>query len=108
MRESTIEAYGKRRIKESGGWQQKFVSPGTAGVPDDIAMWPFGFVDFLEYKAPGEGPKKHQLRDHERRRELNQVVRVLDSKDAVDSYIAECLYRHDLAARSPYWKGARD
>ena len=34
MRESSIESYLVRKVKEHGGLCYKFVSPGNPGVPD--------------------------------------------------------------------------
>ena len=38
MRESSIESYLVRKVKEHGGLCYKFVSPGNPGVPDRIII----------------------------------------------------------------------
>ena len=40
MRESSIESYLVRKVKEHGGLCYKFVSPGNPGVPDRIIITP--------------------------------------------------------------------
>ena len=40
-------------IKSLGGKVYKWVSPGTSGVPDRIAILPGGKVIFIEVKRPG-------------------------------------------------------
>ena len=42
MRESTVEKYLCKRIKEKKGLAMKLVSPGLAGVPDRIVLLPGG------------------------------------------------------------------
>lgn len=54
MRESTIEAYLRDRVKELGGKAYKFVSPGNDGVPDRLVCLPGGRAVFVELKAPGK------------------------------------------------------
>lgn len=54
MRESYIEQTLRNGIKQQGGWCLKWVSPGTAGVPDRICILPGGIVAFVELKAPGK------------------------------------------------------
>jgi len=63
-------------------------------VPDRIVIWP-GFTpqlpaifDLVECKAPGEKARPGQAREHVRLMKLGCVVRIIDSKIAVDSYIA--------------------
>lgn len=53
MRESKIEAYLKQQVEAAGGMCLKFVSPGTAGVPDRLVLMPGGKMGFVELKRPG-------------------------------------------------------
>lgn len=46
-------------------------------------------IDFVELKAPGQKPDPHQEREHARLRALGCNVFVLDSIEAVDTYIKE-------------------
>lgn len=86
MRESKVEKLLREGVEAAGGMCEKFVSPGKRGVPDRIVTWP-GEVHFVELKKPGESPEEYQLRDHDRRRSMRQMVFVLDSHEAVTWYI---------------------
>lgn len=100
MLERAVESYLKRRVKECGGDCEKHVSPGRNGVPDDIVSWPFGYKDWVECKRPKRHTlRKHQERDHMRRREMGHQVWLIICKDDVESYIVCCLARHARAVR---------
>ena len=86
MREREIEQYFIRRVREAGGLQRKFVSPGHKGVPDRIAVIS-GVVHFVELKAPGELLRADQVREHKKLRDAGCNVWVVDSKDAVEYFI---------------------
>lgn len=87
VRERDIEQYFIRRVREAGGLQRKFVSPGVRGVPDRIVGFPKGVFAFVELKAPGEKPRSDQQREHHRWEKLGFRVYVVDSKAAVDVVI---------------------
>lgn len=53
MYESTFERKLCEYIKSLGGKAYKWVSPGTRGVPDRIAILPGGRIIFIEVKRPG-------------------------------------------------------
>ena len=53
MYESAFEQSICRYIKNLGGKAYKWVSPGTRGVPDRIAILPGGRIIFIEVKRPG-------------------------------------------------------
>ena len=87
MRESTIEAYLRDRVKELGGKAYKFVSPGNDGVPDRLVCLPGGRVVFVELKAPGKTPTRLQLLQHAELGKRGFDVFVIDSKQGVDDFI---------------------
>lgn len=87
MRESTIEAYGTRRVEEEGGTHEKFSSPARRFVPDRLVSLRRGRLAFAEYKATGEKPNPGQLRDHARRRARGHTVYVIDSYLGVEEMI---------------------
>lgn len=89
MRERDIEAYLRDRVKASGGWAPKWVSPGNNGVPDRIVIMPGGRIVFVELKAPGAKPRPLQLAQHRTLQNLGCDVRVIDSKEQVDRLVAE-------------------
>ena len=63
MRENTVERVLQKSIKQQGGWCLKFVSPGTAGVPDRICLLPGRVLAFVELKAPGKHIKDGSLQE---------------------------------------------
>jgi hypothetical protein len=86
VRESEIEAYFVRRVKEAGGLQRKFVSPGHRGVPDRIVLFA-GWMAFAELKRPNMMAEDHQAREHKRIIAQGFPVFILDTKERVDSFI---------------------
>ena len=99
MRESTVESYLHEEVVKARGTTRKWVSPGHAGVPDRIAIWPLvgktyrgtpiSIVHFIETKATDGKPKPHQKREHKRLRDLGCTVLVIDTKAKVDTYVEE-------------------
>lgn len=61
MRENVVERTLRDKIQRQGGWCLKFVSPGTAGVPDRICLLPGRVLAFVESKAPGRKVKADSL-----------------------------------------------
>lgn len=87
MRESVIEAYLVKRVKEAGGTAYKFTSPQRRSVPDRLVLMPGGRAAFVECKATGEKPTEAQAREHARLWSLGFPVLVIDSKPAVDTFV---------------------
>ena len=91
--EGKVEAHLKRRVKELGGEVRKLAWIGRANAPDRLVMLPYGALaglarhPLVELKAPGVKPSAAQLREHERLRNAGFTVLVLDSVEAVDSWI---------------------
>lgn len=64
MRESTIEKYLIKRVKELGGTVKKQRWIGCRGAPDRLVLFPrsLGLRSFfIELKAPGKKLNKSQL-----------------------------------------------
>ena len=78
MREQCIERQLVRQVHKLGGIAMKFVSPGTAGVPDRLLLFPGGKAVFVETKAPGRKPRPLQKYRHEQLRNLGFKVYVID------------------------------
>lgn len=91
MRESKIEGYLRGEVAKLGGWMEKHVSPGTRGPPDNIVMWNVwpmpSFIEFIETKAPKEGPNVLQARDHARRRKMGVTVHVISTMEQAEAYL---------------------
>lgn len=51
VRESEIEASMRKQLLARGCLVWKFISPGTAGVPDRIVILPNGVIYFVEMKS---------------------------------------------------------
>ena len=90
MRENEIERYLTEKVKCRGGKCWKWVSPGRAGVPDRIILFPQGVVAFVETKAPGK--RERALQEYVQRilREMGfTVYSSVDSKTKVDELLAD-------------------
>lgn len=83
MRERAIEEKLRIESQKRGGLAMKFVSPGLVGVPDRIVVLPQDRIGFVELKAPGEKPRKIQVRRMEQLRKLGFPVYVLDDKEKI-------------------------
>lgn len=57
IRESTVERYLVRRVKELGGLAIKLSPAGMTGLPDRLILLPGARVIFAEVKRPGEKPR---------------------------------------------------
>jgi len=87
MRERDIEAYFVKRVKEAGGLQRKFVSPGVRGVPDRIAFFPVGRIYLIEFKAPDGKLSVHQAREIDRLFKVGFEVWIIRDFEWVDILI---------------------
>jgi hypothetical protein len=88
LREVDIEKYFVKRVKELGGWQRKFVSPNTRGVPDRVVKlghWKEPL--FVELKAPGCFLRLDQLREHARMKKVGMDVLLIQSMEQVDALL---------------------
>lgn len=89
MLEQQIEQKLRIAVKAKGGLALKFVSPGTAGVPDRIVMIPGGRLYFVELKAPGKHLSPKQVKMVEVLERLGHKVRVIDSTQQVKEFMDE-------------------
>lgn len=87
MTEKDIERKLTIAVREEGGICPKFVSPGTNGMPDRLVLLPDGHMAFVELKAPGERPRKIQLRRHAKLRALGYRVYVVDGAEQIPEVI---------------------
>ena len=87
IREKEVEHHLIAAVRKRGGLCLKFVSPGWAGAPDRIVLFPGGRVIFVEVKRPGERARALQMRRKAQleRRGFDSVV--VDSKEAVDDLL---------------------
>ncbi|MBE3570851.1 MAG: VRR-NUC domain-containing protein [Bacillales bacterium] len=89
MREKEIEIYLRDQVKKAGGKAYKFESPGNDGVPDRLVIFPNNKIYFVELKAPGKKPRPLQVKQMKAIASFGCDVRVIDSKQGVDEFIAE-------------------
>ena len=89
MREKTIEQKLAQSVKATGGLALKFVSPGMAGVPDRLLLFPGARIAFVELKAPSQKPRPLQLHRHDQLRALGFKVYVLDNAEKIGEIINE-------------------
>ena len=87
-KESDIEKYLVKRVKDVGGQIRKAQWVVHVGAPDRRVMLPNRMPIWIELKAPGKKPEPHQVREHNRMRKLGELVEVIDSYEAVDNLIA--------------------
>lgn len=116
LRESDIEAYLNKRVKELGGESRKVRWIGRNSAPDRIVMLPAHVrlvplsepnpkvikvpvqkpaqTIWIEVKAPGKGAtfpanahERAQFREHERMRKMGQRVEVVDCYERVDEVL---------------------
>ena len=87
MLEKAIEKKLVQEVKKIGGLALKFVSPGFNGVPDRLILLAKAKIAFVEVKAPGEQPRKLQLRRHKQLRSLGFQVYVLDNEEQIGGII---------------------
>jgi hypothetical protein len=95
VRESEIEKYLAKRVRELGGECRKVQWVGRRGAPDRLVMLPADLVRngatnsvWVELKAPGQKAKPHQLREHDRMRAMGQRVVVIDSLEGVEGLLS--------------------
>jgi hypothetical protein len=89
LQESRIEKRLKKEIELIGGKALKFISPGTAGVPDRIVLLPGGRIVFVELKAPGEKMRKIQELRKRQLEKLGFKVLCIDSIEGVQELVRE-------------------
>ena len=98
MRERDVEVLLKRETEKLGCLCMKFVSPGTAGVPDRIVLVPGGTAFFVELKAPGKTERPLQRYVQERLR--GQGFAVFSSVDSRERVMDVCEYIRDLREKA--------
>lgn len=91
MKEKSIEQKLVKQTKAAGGLALKFVSPGHAGVPDRLLLFPNGTAAFAELKAPGKKPRPIQEAMIQRLRNLGYPVYVIDDPAMIDDVIKEVI-----------------
>lgn len=89
MRERTIEAKLRQKVKQRGGLCLKFTSPGTDGVPDRIILLSNGKMAFAETKAPGKELRPLQKTRKRQLESLGFKVYVIDNTEMIGGVLDE-------------------
>lgn len=106
--EGKIQYYAMAKLKAKGCLVRKISYEGRRGCPDlivfvpmrpingiwpkegDAGVWLPPITVFIEVKKDeNTAPEEHQLREHERIRQHGGDVRVIGSKEQVDSLLSE-------------------
>ncbi|MBU3810680.1 MAG: VRR-NUC domain-containing protein [Candidatus Niameybacter stercoravium] len=89
MLEKQIEQYLTKKVKSIGGLSLKLTA--LIGIPDRLVLLPGGICIFVELKAPGESPRRIQLKRMQQLRVLGFKVYVVDSYERVDEVMRDAL-----------------
>lgn len=94
--ERAVEQYLSEGVKALGGRSYKFVSPGQAGVPDRLVVWPGGAVEFVELKAEGGRLSKTQERQLWHLLKLGASAEVVTGRQGVRAWLEKRAERYGL------------
>ena len=86
--ESYVEQYLKLQCLKNDILCFKFISPGISGVPDRVLIGN-GSTVFVEVKKPGGTVRKLQKHIIAQMRNHGAHVRIIDTREGVDSLIHE-------------------
>ncbi len=101
MLESKIERDACRAVlDELGVASTKLVTPGQRGFPDRIFWIPGGKPLLIEFKRPGEEPRKLQSHIHKMLSMLGYSVEVHDDIDAAVASVRKALDAAKISAHS--------
>lgn len=89
MRETLIEHQLTHAIHANGGICWKWIAPGTAGVPDRIAILPTNKIIFIEVKAPGQKPRPIQTYRINQLKKLGAHVYIIDNPQAIKQMLTD-------------------
>lgn len=87
--EKDVESTLVRSVRKTGGLCLKFVSPGWAGAPDRVCLFPGGRVCFVELKRPGEKARPLQAHRAKQLMKLGFRVELIDSKKGVKGFMKD-------------------
>lgn len=90
-KERQIENKLKNEVEILGGFALKFTSPGMAGVPDRLVLFPRGRIYFVELKAPGKKLRPLQLKRKNQLESLGFKVYVIDSYRGIELFLQEVM-----------------
>jgi hypothetical protein len=86
IRESDIRKYFYKRADMNGCRAEKFTSPSSRDVPDELLTTPWSNMYLVELKSPTGKLRPGQIRDHAARAKLGVQVYVISTYAGVDSF----------------------
>lgn len=98
MLERDVERVLVSEVKKLGGRAYKWVSPGNAGVPDRIVIFPGRPPVFVEIKSDTGTPSALQERQIVALKKLGQDVRVVCGMDGVSQFFQNIGYEETSKA----------
>lgn len=98
-RESDIEGYLIKCVKEVKGLLRKVKWIGHNGAPDRLFMHK-DFACWIELKAPGEKPDPVQKWEHKRLRWAGMMVVVIDSHLAIEMLVFHRRFNQQLKEKT--------
>ena len=91
MREKSVEQRLQEEVKKICGKAYKLSAAVDAGMPDRLVCIPGGKAIFVETKRPKGGRLSHiQRYRHKELQLMGFDVRVINTGEAVEEFIAEC------------------
>ena len=81
MREAAVENPVVFRAKRAGFFVRKVQWTGQIAAPDRVFAHPDRGTVWIEFKAPGEKPRRSQVLEHQRMIAAGMEVHVCDSVD---------------------------
>ena len=92
MRERKVEKRLVEEVKKIGGKSYKISSPGNAGFPDRMCVFPGGKVFFVETKRPKNelvsARQKHQISILKK---LGCDVRIIKNYNEISEFVCEVM-----------------
>lgn len=89
LSESQLEKKFCEKIKSLGGMPLKFVSPGRAGVPDRIVLFPNGKIFFVELKSSRGNTSIIQEYIFKKFSKLGFPVKIINSVESLEKFLSE-------------------
>lgn len=87
--EKDIEQKLNKQVKKLGGIAFKLTSPGRAGMPDRLVLFPGGRIAFVETKAPGKDLRPLQEKRFKQLQSLGFQVFKIDSIESIGEFLDE-------------------
>ena len=88
-REKDTEQWLRKKVEQMGGMAYKFTSPGNAGVPDRLVVFPGGLIYFVELKTSKGSVKPIQKWQQDKLRAMGCHVVTIYGMDEARAFIEE-------------------